>query len=82
MTRSDEANRPDKRVTRMMEIQHLLRGAETDAEKVSAIVRLVVFVTLTTAIVSSDATRDLTSSIGVVMAVYGVGAIIGLALAW
>lgn len=66
----------------MMEIQHLLRGAETDAEKVSAIVRLVVFVTLTTAIVSSDATRDLTSSIGVVMAVYGVGAIIGLALAW
>lgn len=82
MTRSDEANRPDYKVTRMMEIQNLLRGAETDAEKVSAIIRLVVFVTMTTAIVSSDATGGLTSSIEVVMAVYGAGAIIGLALAW
>ncbi len=65
-----------------MEIQKLLRRAETEAEKVSAIIRLVVFVTLATVIVSSDTSRGFANSIGVAMAIYGGGAIIGLALAW
>jgi adenylate cyclase len=66
----------------MMEIQKLLRGAEIDAEKVSAVIRLVVFVTLASVIFSANGAEGLAPSIKLTIALYGVGTIVGLVLAW
>ena len=65
-----------------MEVQKLLRDAEIDAEKISAVVRLVGFVTLASVIFSADGTRGPATSIEFAIGIYGVGTIIGLILAW
>jgi adenylate cyclase len=66
----------------MMEIQKLLRGAEIEAEKVSAVIRLVVFITLTSVIFSANGAEGSAPSIKLTIAFYGVGTIVGLVLAW
>jgi adenylate cyclase len=66
----------------MMEIQKLLRGAEIDAEKVSAVIRLVVFITLASVIFSANGAEGSAPSIKLTIAFYGVGTIVGLVLAW
>src|SRR3990172_4486257 len=65
-----------------MEIQNLLRGAEIDAEKISAVIRLVVFVTLASVIFAADGTQGSATATEFAIATYGVGTIIGLVLAW
>ena len=65
-----------------MDIQNLLRGAEIDAEKISAVIRLVVFVTLASVIFAADGSQGPATSIELAIGNYGVGTIIGLVLAW
>ena len=65
-----------------MEIQKLLRGAEINAEKISAVIRLVVFVTLASVIFSADGTLGPAASIELAIGIYGIGATVGLVLAW
>ncbi len=65
-----------------MDIQELLRSAELDAEKTSAVIRVVVFVTLASVIFSADVSGGSSASIGVMIGVYGLGSILGLILAW
>jgi adenylate cyclase len=65
-----------------MEIQKLLRGAEIDAEKVSAVIRLVVFVTLASVIFSADGAQAPATATELAIGIYGVGTIVGLVLAW
>ncbi len=65
-----------------MEIQKLLRGAEIDAEKISAVIRLVVFVTLASVIFSAEGSQGPAGSIELAVGIYGIGTIVGLALAW
>lgn len=65
-----------------MDARKLLRGAEVDAEKLSAVIRLVVFVALVTVIFSAEGTQGPATSIGLAIGIYGVGTVIGLLLAW
>jgi hypothetical protein len=66
----------------MAEIDSLLRRAELDAEKMSALIRLVVFAALAAAILSAEQSysRDISSELTI--ALYGIGTAIGLILAW
>ena len=65
-----------------MDIGALLRNAETDAEKLSAAVRLVIFLALAVAILSASQGQRPADSILMVLALYGLGTGIGLVLAW
>lgn len=65
-----------------MKINRLLRDAEIDAEKISSVIRLVVFVTLAAVIFSADGSQGPVTAIEITIGVYGVGTIIGLILAW
>ena len=66
----------------MTEIESLLRQAEISAEKTSALIRLVVFVSLGAAIFSADRTHGPATLSEVAIAVYGIAAATGLILAW
>src|SRR5579863_911397 len=74
-SRSDSALREPPNVTN---VQTLLRRAELDAEKISAAIRLVVFLSLALAIFATVGVR------GAIMgtALYGLVTAIGLFLAW
>lgn len=65
-----------------MDIKRLLRDAEIDAEKMSAIVRLVVFVTLAITILFTEGSLNSATAIELTTSVYGIGAVVGLILAW
>jgi len=65
-----------------MEANRLLRAAEIDAEKISNIIRLVVFLTLLLVILFDDGARELATSLELVAGIYGVGTVVGLVLAW
>lgn len=65
-----------------VEVQKILRSAEVDAEKLSAVIRLVIFVTLATVIFSADGSGRPAGSIEIAVGIYGLGTVIGLALAW
>jgi len=65
-----------------MEVRHLLREAEVDAEKISAVVRLVVLVTLAAVLYTTDRAQGAHPPVGPAIGVYGVGTVIGLVLAW
>jgi adenylate cyclase len=66
----------------MVEIDGLLRRAELDAEKLSALIRLAVFAALAAAILSAERSysRDTMPELAIVL--YGIGTAVGLALAW
>lgn len=66
----------------LTEIESLLRQAEITAEKTSALIRLVVFVSLGAAIFSADRTHGPATSSEVAIAVYGITTAAGLILAW
>lgn len=65
-----------------MKINRLLRDAEIDAEKISSVIRLVVFVTLAAVIFSADGGQGPVTAIEITIGIYGLGTIIGLILAW
>ncbi|MBT5667605.1 MAG: hypothetical protein HOJ06_19860, partial [Rhodospirillaceae bacterium] len=65
-----------------MKVHRLLRDAEIDAEKISSVIRLVVFFTLAAVIFSTDGSQGPATAIEITIGVYGVGAIAGLILAW
>jgi adenylate cyclase len=66
----------------MAEIDGLLRRAELDAEKLSALIRLVVFAALAAAILSAEQSYSRDTSSELTIALYGIGTAIGLILAW
>jgi adenylate cyclase len=66
----------------MTSVQHLLQQAELKAEKVSALVRAVVFVSLAVVVFSAATTNDPAGPTRFVTSIYGVGTVIGLILAW
>ncbi len=65
-----------------MEVQTLMRGAEIDAEKTSAVIRLVVFLTLAWVIFANESTQGTPGPITLAIGFYGIGTILGLVLAW
>jgi hypothetical protein len=66
----------------MAEIDGLLRRAELDAEKLSALVRLAVFAALAAAILSAEQSYSPDTASELTIALYGIGTAIGLVLAW
>lgn len=66
----------------MTEIDRLMRQAEVDAEKTSALIRLVVFATLVAAIFSVDRTHGPATSSEIAITVYGITTAAGLILVW
>lgn len=66
----------------MADIDSLLRRAELDAEKISAVIRLVVFAALAAAILSADRSYGRGAAAELTIALYGIGTAIGLGLAW
>lgn len=66
----------------MTDTSSLLRRAELDAEKLSALIRLVIFLFLATAIFAARSTADAGSPATTLVGLYGVGALLGLLLAW
>ena len=66
----------------MIDTASLLRQAEQEAEKLSALVRLVIFLTLALAIFAARGSADPGDFADIVVALYGIGAVIGLLLAW
>lgn len=66
----------------MAEIESLLRRAELNAEKISAVIRLVVFAALAAAILSADRSYGRGVAAELTIALYGIGTAIGLGLAW
>ncbi len=62
--------------------QSLLRQAEADAEKLSAVVRLVIFATLALAVYAAAAAGGQAGPAVMLVVLYGVAALIGLVLAW
>lgn len=74
--------RNDQETFAMTNVQNLLRQAELDAEKTSAIIRLIVFVSLATVIFSAADPRGHAGGAGLATAFYGLGTAAGLFLAW
>jgi adenylate cyclase len=66
----------------MAEIDGLLRRAELDAEKLSAMIRLAVFAALAAAILSAEQSYSRDTASELTIALYGMGTAIGLVLAW
>jgi adenylate cyclase len=66
----------------MTDVPSLLRRAELDAEKITAIVRLVIFLSLALVIFSASDARGVGQGVEIVMALYGLGTAVGLVLAW
>lgn len=66
----------------MSDIESPLRQAEADAEKLSAVLRVFIFATLAAALSTTARPAELGGSAGVLIALYGVGALIGVLLAW
>ena len=66
----------------MTDVQTLLRHAELDAERISAIIRLVVFLALALVIISNLDARRASNGAEIAVASYGLGAVVGLFLAW
>lgn len=64
------------------EARKLLLGSEIDAEKTSAVVRLVVFAALAASLFSTEGSERMAASIEVALGIYGAGTVVGLALAW
>jgi adenylate cyclase len=60
----------------------LIRSAEADAERFSATIRLIIFVNLTVAALAGNKVPEIVSPLGIALIIYGLGAIIGLILAW
>jgi hypothetical protein len=66
----------------MTNVQTLLRQAELDAEKTSAVIRLVVFLSLALAVSSVAVLRGPGFGAGTAVTLYGLGTAVGLLLAW
>ena len=66
----------------MVQVQSMMLRAELDAEKLSALVRAVVFAALAMALSSSGLPDGHDLQAWTAMVVYGVGTAIGLSLAW
>ncbi len=66
----------------MAEIDGLLRRAELDAEKLSALIRLAVFAALAASILSTEQSYSLDTMPELTIALYGIGTAVGLVLAW
>lgn len=66
----------------MVEIDGLLRRAELDAEKLSALIRLAVLAALAAAILSAEQSYSRDTMPELAIALYGIGTIVGLVLAW
>jgi hypothetical protein len=66
----------------MTNVETLLREAELDAEKTSAVIRLVVFLSLALAVSSAVISRGPGFGAGTAVTLYGLGTAIGLLLAW
>lgn len=65
-----------------IETRKLLEGAEFEAEKTSAVIRLVVFAALAAALFSVEKSERMAPFMEVALAIYGAGAVIGILLAW
>lgn len=66
----------------MADTQSMLRQAEVDAEKISAVVRLVIFATLAVAVLAAGDPAASGGLAGMLVGLYGTGALVGLLLAW
>jgi adenylate cyclase len=66
----------------MTDTSSLLRRAELDSEKLSALIRLVIFLFLATAIFAARSTADGENPATALVGLYGIGALLGLLLAW
>ncbi len=66
----------------MTNVQTLLRRAEIDAEKISAIIRLIVFLSLALVIFSAADARGPGDGGRIATVSYGLGTTVGLLLAW
>jgi hypothetical protein len=66
----------------MAEIDGLLRRAELDAEKLSALVRLAVFAALAAAVFSAEQSYSRDTASELTIALYSMGTAAGLILAW
>ncbi len=66
----------------MSDTRSLLRAAEIDAERISAVVRLVIFTTLAVALLVAGGPGESSGLAGILIVLYGIGALVGLLLAW
>ncbi|GAB4365490.1 MAG: adenylate/guanylate cyclase domain-containing protein [Kiloniellaceae bacterium] len=66
----------------MTDIERPLRQAETEAEKLSALVRLAISVVLAIAVFAAGGPAAADGTAALLVALYGFGALVGLFLAW
>lgn len=80
---SQSGDRPDhRRSIEAADVRTMLRRAEEDAEKTSAIVRLIVFLSLAFVLLYAADASGRANGLTVVVGLYGLGAAAGLFLAW
>jgi len=66
----------------MTDIETPLRQAEAEAEKLSAVIRLVIFATLAAAVFAAAGSAEAGGPAVMLVALYGLGALVGILLAW
>jgi adenylate cyclase len=71
-----------KECVKMTNTLLLFKQAEVEAEKISAVVRLVIFATLAIAVFADGGSMASSGLAWMLVGLYGVGAIVGLLLAW
>jgi adenylate cyclase len=69
-------------MSEMTDIETPLRQAEADAEKLSALIRLAIFVTLAVAMFAAAGPAEIGGPAAMLISLYGLGSLVGILLAW